>query len=427
MSVVLLLGLLLFGLQVLRSPAPDPAAANLPQEPTVYLSALTSLSDLPALTAYTSALNDQLSSVLAQFEDVQVGFFEAGEVVTKSEGSFLLSGTVASSASGIEVTVVLTDAVNGAAVWNLRFNQPMPGLNTEAVATLAARRIMRELGPFRGPVHAHGRHWLDENVQQLPAVNAYVCLLTYRYAREFVNPAAIAKAIDCHDRLLKQQPDLPLALAADAWLHGRVVTNNASPDDLLATALAQQADQAERARQLAPESSFAYEQVGAIQDWQENYATAQRSFAIALGFEPLNTDARANYAITLARSGDWSGAMRQAQFAISDTPYPSPWYYALPSLIAFRDGRLERSIEDARIAAQGSEIGAIVALAAAGLADDRQAITDFQARVMGTESLRRYGILPWLGVRIRDDGLLAKVAEGLRAGGIPESALTAQF
>lgn len=426
-SLVLVLGLLLFGLQVLRPLQPASGGVDLPQEPVVYLSAFTNMTGIASFDGFASRLSDRLSSILAQYEDIEVGFVEPGKSMDKADGSFLLSGTVAGAPSRLEVTAVLTNVATGATVWNRSFSQPTPLPNDEAVVIAAARKIMREIGPFRGPVHVQGRRWLDENMPQIPAVNGYVCLLTYRLAREFANPAAIAKAIDCHERLLEQQPDRPLALAAEAWLEGRVIFNGAAPADRLDLALARPAELAERARQLAPESSFAHEQLASVQNLQGNLATAQRHYAIALGFEPLNTDARANYAITLARANDWAGASQQAQFAIADTPYPSPWYHYLPSLIALRDGRLHQAIEQGRIAAQGGEIGAIVALAAGGLAGDQQAITDFRARVLSTESLRRHGILPWLGIRIRDEALLARIADGLRAGGVPDTALTAEF
>lgn len=426
-ALLILLGVLLAGLQILRAPEAPPVDPTLPREPTVYVSAFSNLTGAPALDAFVSRLNDQLGSTLAQFEDVQVGFIQPGLPMETAEGSYLLSGTVAAIASGIEITAVLTDAVTGSAVWNKGFYQPTPSAEDILVASNAARKIMRDLGPFRGPIHAHGRKWLDEHTAQIPAVNGYICLLTYRYARESINSAAIAKAIDCYDRLRKQQPGLPLAMAAEAWLTGRVIYHSVRPGDRVDLAVAEPQKLAQQARSTAPESSFVHEQLASVQNWAEDYDIAQHNYAIALGFEPLNTDARAGYAITLARMGDWSEAAQQAQFAIADTPFPSPWYYYLPSLIALRDGRLEQSIEDGRIAAQSGELGTIVALAAGGLAQDAQAIGDFQPRVMSSESLRRVGIMPWLGIRIKDRAVLARIEEGLRAGGIPESALTAQF
>lgn len=425
--LLLVLGSLLAGLQMLREPSPAPIEADVPGEPTVYVSAFSNLTGLASLDLFASRLNDHLSSVLAQFEDVQVGFVEPGAPLDKSESAFVLSGTIAEAAGGIEVTAVLTEGATGTAVWKLGLELPMPAGDNSIVAATAARKITRELGPFRGPIHVRARRWLDANAQQIPAVNGYICLLTYRYAREGADPAALAKAIDCHDRLLAQQPELPLALAALAWLKGRVIYSGVRPEDRLDAAMTAPAELAERARSLAPESSFAHEQLASIQSWQENFQTAQRNYAIALGFEPLNTDARAGYAITLARVGDWVQAAQQAQFAIADTPWPSPWYYSIPALIALREDRLQQAIKDGRIAAQGSELGAIVALAAGGLADDTQAIADLEPLVMSTESLRRLGILPWLRIRIKDSETLDGITTGLRAAGIPETALTAPF
>ena len=429
MALVLLIVALLAGLQILRAPPlPEtPAGPAVPGEPTVYISSFTNLSEIPALDMFVSRLNDQLSSLLAQFEDVQVGFVEPGKPPDKVEGSFLLSGTLATSGSGIEVTAVLTEMATGSAVWNRNMQQAMPGVDDEVVVAAAARQIMRELGPFRGPVHAQGRRWLDAHPLQIPAVNGYICLLTYRYARESNSPAAIAKSLDCHDRLLAQQPDVPLALAARAWLEGRAIYSRVAPGEPLDVALAEPMGLAERAVSLAPESSFAHEQLASLYNLGESFERAQRHYAIALGFEPLNTDARASYAVTLSRANDWEQARQQAEMALADSPNPSPWYYYMPSLIALRDGRLAQAIEYGRIAAQGGDLGAIVALAAGGLLGDPLAISEFEPWVLSMESVRRIGILPWVAIRIKDPVVTGQLAKGLAAAGIPESALTAQF
>lgn len=426
-ALVAALVVLLVGLQVLRPSPPQPEPPGLPQEPTVYISAFSNLTGMSTLDSFVGRLDDQLNSVLAQFEDVQVGSIVPDNAPGKVAGAYLLSGTVTMAGSGIEVAAVLTDVVTGAAVWNQNLSQPVPTVGNGAVASTVARRIVRDVGSFRGPIHAIGRRWLDANAPQIPAVNGYICLLTYRLARESLNPAAIAKSLDCHERLLAVQPDLPLALAAKAWLDGRIIYASAGDSDRLDVALADVVALAERARMLAPASSFAHEQLANVQNWQENYAPAQRNFAIALGFGPLNTDARAGYAITLARVGDWITAKNEAQFAIADAAYPSPWYYYLPAVAALRDDRLEQAIRDGRLAAQSGELGPVVALAAAGLARDTETIGELQPLVMSMENLRRRGIMPWVGIRIKDSMVRDKIAAGLRAGGTPETALTAQF
>src|SRR5690606_3815341 len=136
-----------------------------PGEPTVYISSFTNLSGVAGLDQFVSQLNDQLSSLLAQFEDVQVGFVEPGRPLDKGGEAFLLAGTVDAVSTGIEVTAVLTDARTGSAVWNRTIRQPVPAADDKAAVAAAARQIMREVGSFRSPVHAEGRRWLDDNTR----------------------------------------------------------------------------------------------------------------------------------------------------------------------------------------------------------------------------------------------------------------------
>ena len=427
LALLLTLGLLLFFLNSTRSPQVQATDMPPPDEPTVYVSAFSNLSKVPRLDRFVVQLGDELAAFLAQFEDVKLEFVEPGQPITTVGTGFQLSGTVAASGSGVEVRVLLSDVRTGTVVWTRTLRQSTPTIEDTTVASNTARQVIRELGSFRSPLHAEGRRWLDANTKQIPAVNPYICLLTYRYARESTSPAAIAKSLDCHERLIALQPDEPLALAALSWLESRAIYSRVAPGDQLETVLADPAQLADRAITLAPESSFAHEQFAAVQNLQENFERAQRHYAIALGFQPLNTDARAGYAVALSRSGDWEQADRQAQFAIGDTANPSPWYYYMLGLVALRNGNYPAAIENGRIASQSGELGVIVALAAAGLSGDTQSILEFEPRVMNMESLRRIGILPWLGIRIKDNTVLERVSEGLAAAGIPASALTTQF
>ena len=427
LALVLALGLLLIFLNSTRSPQVQATDTPPPDEPTVYVSAFSNLSKMPSLDRFVVQLSNELGTFLAQSEDVNLEFVEPGQPITTVGTGFQLSGTVAASGSGVEVRVLLSDVRTGTVVWTRTLRQSTPSIEDTTVVSNTARQVMRELGSFRSPIHAEGRRWIDANTKQIPAVNPYICLMTYRYARESTSPSAIAKSLDCHERLIAQQPDQPLALAALSWLESRAIYSRVSPGDRLDTALAEPARLADRAITLAPESSFAHEQFAAVQNLQENFERAQRHYAIALGFQPLNTDARAGYAVALSRSGDWEQAERQAQFAIGDTAHPSPWYYYMLGLVALRNGDYPAAIENGRIAAQSGELGGIVALAAAGLSGDTQSILEFEPRVMNMESLRRIGILPWLGIRIKDNTVLERVSAGLAAAGIPASALTTQF
>lgn len=427
LALVAVLGGLLVMLQILRNP--PSAAPDIPLEPTVLVAAFTNLTSDPKLDGFSMRLGDFVGALLAQNEDMQVGYVDSGAPGSTTAGAYVLSGSVRNSGSGLEISTVLSDGEDGSALWDMTVLQPVPGANEEAIIVSAARKVVRELGPFRSPVHAEARRWLDAQIGPLPAVSPYICLLTFRYARESQNSAKIAEALACNERLLAQRPDEPLALASEAWLSATVIVNDARPTDDLEQSLAQPYALGERARMLAPESSFAHEQLAVVQNWQGNFGAAQQNFAIALGFHSLNTDARAAYAISLARSGDWDIAEQQSQFAVADAVNPAPWYHYPLALYALRGGRYSQAIDEGKIAAASGtrEIGAIITLAAAGFAGRTAEITEYRELLMSLERLRRDGIIPWLSIRIQDAALLKLIADGLRAGGIPESALTAAF
>jgi TolB-like protein len=427
LSLIVVLGAILVGLQALRTVPPPPV--GLPGEPTVLISNFANVTGNGSLDGFALRLSEQLGSLLAQFEDMQVGYAEQGRASDQAENAYVLSGTLRGADSGVEIAAILTDATDGSVVWSLSVDQPLPPANEDGVVASVARKIVREIGPFRGPLHARARRWMDAQNGPLPGVSSYVCLLKYRYARESGASNKIAEALACNERLLLEHPNLPLPLAAEAWLEGNVILGDARPTDDLEQLMSKPEALAESARRLAPESSFAHEQLAVLQNWQGKAGAAQQNFAIALGFQALNTDARAAYAISLARSGDWDLAEQQAQFAVADSAYPAPWYHYPLALQALRDGRLEQAIADGKIAANSGtrEIGAIITLAAAGLAGRTSEIAEYRPLVVSMERLRRDGIIPWLTIRIKEQRLLDVVANGLRAAGIPESALTAAF
>lgn len=261
----------------------------------------------------------------------------------------------------------------------------------------------------------------------LPGVSDYACLLAYMSARELTQVGALAKAKDCYDRLVAQEPDDPVALAAKAWIDGRDAIDKQRPGDRVEPLLDAAARLADRALRLAPASSFVHQQMGNIESWRGNFAAAQRNFSIALGFDPLNTDARAGYAITLARLDQWSDASRQSQFALADTTTPSAWYYALPALLAQRAGNQAEALEFGRIAAQASELGLIAAISAAGRIGDETAKAELLPRLLQSPGLQAWGVLPWLRQNLPRDQAVEQMAVGLRLAGVPEQALTGPF
>ncbi len=418
-----LLAALLVVILIQTRPPPAPLATP-PTMPAIAIGEFANLTGSAELDGFGPQVAEALRQTFVPMEDVRL--LPAGEA--PGDGGFQISGVIHPAPNGIEVTASLTGETSEA-VWTGVFARPMPTANPAEAAGDVAHAIAREVVPFRGPLHDRGRHWLDEQRRPLPAVNGYVCFLTYRLARDTGDSNNVADALACHERLLQQQPELPLALSSEAWLETRALVSRELPGDELNEMLQEPLAQAERAVALAPQSSIAQDHLASIKNWQMRFDAAQENAVEALRLNPLNTDARANYAIILARALEWTLAGEQAAIAIRDAAFPSPWYYYPAALNAFRSGELEEAIMRGQIAAAfaNGEIATVVALAAAKEAGRQDLIATLRPRLMAMENLRRTGIMPWLSGQITDPDVLERIAEDLEDAGVPADALTGPF
>jgi tetratricopeptide (TPR) repeat protein len=405
---------------------PEAAGAGLPEQPRVVVGEFVNVSGMQVLDAVSTSLPVALERVLAPFEDIELSPVTSDTAEVPEAGVYVLSGAINPLPTGYEVAARLTGE-EGETLWSGRYARPLSDAGTAAPGLALA--VAREVAPYRGPLHAVGRDWLEDQPRPLQAVSGYTCLLTYRLARETGRSNDIADSLACHERLLKAEPDLPLAISSTAWLNMRALISRALPDPTIPQALEGPLAESERALAMRPDSSLIHEHLGGIRNWQNMFDDAAREYVRALELNPLNTDARALYAITLSRAGEWALAGEQAMLAIADTPYPSPWYFFPRALNAYRAGQLGDAIAAARRSAgfAGGEVGSVLALAAASEAGDAALVAELVPRVMGMENLRRVGIIPWLRGQTPDDEILDRVARALQQAGVPPEALTASF
>ena len=189
-----------------------------PSWPAVMVGDFTNLTGMPALDAFGLRLSAAVEAGLGVFDDLEIRHAPADTSVSAPTGSdYLVSGVINPGRQGVEIAAEITDP-DGNTLWSSNYSHPISGGGeTDPVATLA-KAIVRAISPFRGPIHERGRRWLDEHERPLAVVSPYVCLLTYRLARESGSSTHIADALACHARLLREQPGLPIAMASEAML-----------------------------------------------------------------------------------------------------------------------------------------------------------------------------------------------------------------
>lgn len=398
-----------------------------PTRPEVLVGNFSNLSEVAAADGFTGRLAVAIAEALAPFGDIEVRLLDQNAPLPPPrEGRYLLSGVLRSSEAGLEVVTLLAAGPVGETRWNLHRPLTRPALDDERSAPALAAEVVRQLAPYRGPLHATGRQWLNAQEGALPLVNDYICMLAYGRAREALQSAAMAEALACYQRLLGDRVGTPRARAAQAGLQALVTVANSLPDQL-PDALQDVLERLDLVARQAPDDSFVRAQLGLVQGWTRRFTAAVGSFRAALLANPLDPDIRAGYALLLVHMGAWDEADAEAARVLAEAVYPAPWHALPQALVSFQARRYPQAIEAGRLAAPAGEMGMLVAVAAAGLSDARADVEDLLARIASAETLRRLGIRPWLEMRLVDEEVVERLGEGLVRAGVAPAALTAPY
>lgn len=409
---------------------PGPRGYALPSGPQVAIGAFGNMTGDPTFDAIAAGLGAALATELARFDDISVKMADMKSKPPPGDGSaLLLTGFIRRNAvNNIEFDAIVLHGTGADPTWATAIDEPQSdGLRSPAVED-AARVIAERVATYNGPFHAAGRAWLDSQrgLERNPTL--YTCLLRFHRAAWTGREGDAAEARTCFDRLQQGEVQLTPALSAQAWLEANLVLRAARAGDNLSALLKPVIEMARRGAALAPNSSFAHEQLARVLDAALQRSEAKQEFTVALGLNPANLDARAAFAQTLALEGDWTAGAGEAAAAIKAVPAPPPWYYATPMLDAYRQGKYDEAIEAAMIyAAASGEMPVALAVAAAGEAKRQDIIGKYLTPLLSNAIFRSAGILPRLGLRITDPALLHHIGEGLILAGVPQDALTRAF
>ncbi|MDB5561518.1 MAG: Adenylate cyclase [Hyphomicrobiales bacterium] len=416
-----------------KPPPATPAISEMPATPVVRVAEFSNLTGSSAFEAAMSAMADHLVRDLAAFDTV------TARRIRPSGGdddpnSLLLSGSVKRVASGLKIDAILSASAGAQILWSTTVIKPWPVSQLPASIREAAEVITNQLVPFSGPLHARGRDWLSRQTILPEHPNLYVCMLQYGLARQqgrvpgMTMAPETALAMACFMRLLAQEPQSAPAAAAWAGLDADVVLNQIKPGTNLHAALAKAAEPGGQASEAAPQRSFVREQLARVLDAQGANTIAAAEFVAALGLNPSNLDARAAYGQALALSGNWKAGMAQSRLAIGAAPNPPPCYFLTLALGNFALGDFQRAVDAAlEVAPTDAEFGAAVAVAAGKMLGREDIVDRFLPKVMTTPEFHQVGILPRLGLRLRDPAVLRQLGEALAAAGVPRNALNGPF
>lgn len=411
---------------------PD-AESHVPLVPIINVGTFNNLTGDPELNEPAWGLSLQLIADLSRFNDLIVHRHEEDDHPEDTEGrpafdEYELSGVVRRGNYGLEFSMLLTDVVNGEVVWTTSISEPALTGDYPLLIGRVSRVASGALGSHRGPMHNESRRWVATHIDELKEPTQYICLLLFSLARDGQDAQTTIAAEDCFEHLLARNPDSATALAGWAGLDALLALREALPGDTLSDRLFDATHAVRHARDLMPHSSFVRAQLARVLSAQAEWDEARREYVSAVQRNPSDVDIRAEFALMLAYGGEWQVGNAQMEIALSGSPVPPPWHYALRAINGLRDKDYDAAIANALVIARAdTELGVILALSAAPLAARSDIVERFAPEVIANPDFKTYGILPRLSLRIRDENTLRMIGFGLLLAGVPVEIISYPF
>ncbi len=405
--------------------ATEPGVSGMPGPPVVIVGQFTNLTGIDELNEPVDGLGLQLRTDLTRFNDISAQLQEErqaappAEVASQSQ-RYHLSGVVRRSADSIEFSMLLTDAVDGDAAWTSTLSEPAAVGDYPLLIGRISRRVSAVLGSYQGPLHAAAQRWVSGHTEAVEEPNPYRCRNLSAIAQAQRNMEVAEAGESCFARVLARNPDSPEALAGHAGLQALIAFHTAQPDSHPVAELEQALNDALRARDLRPQSSFVRAQLARVFRVRGAFDAARNEYEAAVRNNPADANARAELALFLGYLGEWDAAQSQMQTALSESPSAPAWYHTVNTVVNIRERAYGQAVEDALRLARGDlRLGEVLALSAAGAAQRRDVIERFTPDVMADPTFQAHGILEWLKRHFSDDATLESIGFGLLASGIP--------
>ncbi len=311
------------------------------------------LSSDPDDEYFCDGIVEELINALAKVDDLKVVArtsayaFKGRNVAISEIGSSLnvqsvVEGSVRKYGDRMRITVQLVDAVNGYHLWSEKFDREVRDLfDVQDEITVS---VVRELKSKLLGDSGIKEEKIDSLISQLKDhsrnVEAYKHYLRGRYLLSKFTPDDFYKAIACFNQAIEIDKKIAPAYAGLSEAH--VCLTEFGPVPSL-EGLPKAKEAALRAIELDPKLSEAHGSLALVlQEYDFNFAEAEKEYRIAIELNPNNAIAHEYYGALLAQMGRPAEAEEQCLRAIELDPL-SPigaWFYPMALYI-------ERRFDDA--------------------------------------------------------------------------------
>ena len=335
--------------------------------------------------------------------------------------TYVVGGSVQSSAGKLRLRGQLADAASGEVLWSGSYDRTLTTRDLLDVQDELTTAIATELGEPFGVVN-HATAW-RMNRGDAPSMPSYACILrAYDYRRAFED-ALFAPSLACLKTAVVRDPDYADAWAMLGWLHLDAVRQDMVPAAEHPAQMAAAFDAAAHALDLDPQNQRGLEALAAITFANGDFVESDRLQREALALNPYDPETLAQFGWRLAVRGEWDEGLPFLNEAIARSANPPGWYFHLISAHDYLEGDYAAALAAAeRSAKVGSAVGlSLAAVSHAKLGDMAAARDDLAAMAEAWPLLARDPAAAYRSFQA-DESIIDPLVEGLRAAGWTEPA-----
>lgn len=319
----------------------DPVQAPPAGRPLVLVLPFENIGGDPDQGYFADGLRADLVTDLTRFQELQVAAPAGPSPLVDGGGGkacYLVQGSVRRASGRIRITVQLTEAQSGIAVWAERFDRPLEdlfALQEELTNHIAATVDIRV-----------GRDSLRRIERRAPAnLDAYDLYLQGRDLHGRTTEQATLLGRQILDRAIAADPRYAFAHAWQAYTVLRGFTlgwglpkGRAALDHALSFA--------QQAVMLEPESSLCLARMALVLGLMGRHAEAVEVAERGVRANPCDTAGRATYGEVLSMSGDHAAGVTELRAALSLNPFHPPFWHATIGRALLLAGRHQEALDE---------------------------------------------------------------------------------
>ncbi|MCP3419043.1 hypothetical protein NLM16_33535 [Bradyrhizobium brasilense] len=332
-------------------PPPSPMT---PREPAVLVMPFEPLTPGENTRLFAIGMGQELTSNLFRFGGLRLytsppnGSSAKGDEAPQPGrplgASYVVRGSVQTSAEEVQVTTTVFNAENDEIVWMRTYARPFDPQSLMNVQRELASEIATVVGQSYGVVRNDIRADPPRNME------SYLCVLRAQAYRSTFRRVDFDPAMQCLQQTVQRDPQYSDSWAMLGWLHLDAGRLGYSADGNPQTEYDKALGATSRAIALQPNSPLALKALAAAYHFTGRYADSDRISHLAIDLNPNDPDILAQFGWRLAIRGNFSEGVPMLKRAIERTLHPPAWYLHFIAVDLYLKGEYKQMLDVAETA-----------------------------------------------------------------------------